>query len=330
MGVETYNFPGVNAAHPEHPMAVRLSDGSEHQGTPENPLAVRDADGSGFIIPDPTDSPVDPGNSSIVLLGAGEVFTGAAYEILAADNWSSVSVTAYSDVVSAVAGLSLQFSPDGTNWDRVVARTVEAGQAVQVVEDVAYRFFRVVYTNGAGIQAEFRLTTIFGNKAADLGTANDYPLKLVVALMDGGNNSMAVDGSVTPVELTYEHSGVDVDIYRIMVSWEDDGNWWAERFAGFAAELTNGCTLEHTRDGVVIPLVNGIPVKNNFDMESLMYDVNIQNLGQGATFLSSRYTFARFGRPIRLRAGDSMTWRVNDDLTGLIEGHAVIEGEFLV
>ena len=48
MGVEEFNFPGENAAHPKHPMAVRQSDGSAFQGGVDNPLAVRFSNGEVF------------------------------------------------------------------------------------------------------------------------------------------------------------------------------------------------------------------------------------------------------------------------------------------
>ncbi len=48
MGVEEFNFPGENEAHPEHPMAVRSSDGTAFQGGVDNPLAVRLSDGEQF------------------------------------------------------------------------------------------------------------------------------------------------------------------------------------------------------------------------------------------------------------------------------------------
>ena len=101
-------------------------------------------------------------NSTIALLGSGGVFTGKTEECA---NYSAITVFVHSDVASATDGLSLEFSSDGSNWDRKRKYTVDAnsdGDSAPVhTASIVSEYFRVVYTNGTKQQSEFRLQTIY-------------------------------------------------------------------------------------------------------------------------------------------------------------------------
>jgi hypothetical protein len=98
----------------------------------------------------------DPNNSSTTSLGVSGVYTGTAIEIT---NYSAINVAVKSDVASATDGLSMQFSPDGINWDHTHNYTVGVG-GVSFCQAVELRYFRIVYTNNTSAQTYFRLTTI--------------------------------------------------------------------------------------------------------------------------------------------------------------------------
>ena len=92
----------VDAKHIQH-MRLDIGSGtSESVVTGSNPFPTLS---SGTIV---------ASNSSISPLTGGGVFTGAAMEIT---NYAVINVCVYSDVASATNGLTVQFSPDGTNWD---------------------------------------------------------------------------------------------------------------------------------------------------------------------------------------------------------------------
>jgi hypothetical protein len=103
---------------------------------------------------------LDPTNSSTTPLGIGGVFTGAAFEVT---GYVAINVNVMSNVASATNGLSVQFSPDGTNWDHSHSTTYTAATGVGYIFNAEYRYARVVYTNGATAQSFFRLQTIFKN-----------------------------------------------------------------------------------------------------------------------------------------------------------------------
>jgi hypothetical protein len=101
---------------------------------------------------------VDPNNSSTTALGAGGVFTGAAFNIT---SYAAINVNVKSDVASATNGVKVEFSTDGTNWDHSHSTTYTAATGVGYIFNAEFKFARVVYTNGASAQGIFRLQTIF-------------------------------------------------------------------------------------------------------------------------------------------------------------------------
>ena len=101
---------------------------------------------------------VDSGNSSVIPLGIGGVFTGSAFEVT---NYTSINVNVASDVASATNGVKVEFSPDGTNWDHSHSTTYTAVSGVGYAFNTEFKYARVVYTNGGSAQAYFRLQTIF-------------------------------------------------------------------------------------------------------------------------------------------------------------------------
>lgn len=96
-------------------------------------------------------------NSSTTPLGGGAVFTGTSVNT---QGYGSATISVISDVASAANGLSIQQSSNNTNWDIVDSYTVAAGVASKINVPRQAVFMRVVYTNGAGAQASFRLQTI--------------------------------------------------------------------------------------------------------------------------------------------------------------------------
>lgn len=141
---------------------------------------------------------VSENNSSTVVLGVSEVFTGEADDVT---QYSSISITAKSDVDSASSGLSLEFSVDGTNWDRkLLGHVVGTNSHIHTLK-VINKFFRVVYTNGTTGQAYFRLQVLYH-------TTNSLPL-----INRSGQPQNTVDCIVTRPA-----TDIDLDYARIHVN----------------------------------------------------------------------------------------------------------------
>lgn len=96
-------------------------------------------------------------NSTDSTLEADEVFTGTMEDIR---NTAVIMVMTTSDVASATDGLSVEFSPDGVNWDNTDEFTIMAGAAKTFSFQPSGAYMRVVYTNSGDAQSYFRLQTI--------------------------------------------------------------------------------------------------------------------------------------------------------------------------
>jgi hypothetical protein len=104
-----------------------------------------------------TTGDVSAGNSSVATLSGGATFTGTSESTL---EYAVIVVSLYSDVVSATDGLVIQQSKDGTNWDHDDKFTIPAATGKTFSFQPQAEYFRVLYTNGAGAQSTFRLSTI--------------------------------------------------------------------------------------------------------------------------------------------------------------------------
>lgn len=105
---------------------------------------------------DPLAATVNSANSSTTPLSGGATFTGTAVDVSA---YARISVFIDTDVDGT---LKMQFSADGTNWDRTkpvaIDQTIAGGSTHTLA--VATQYFRVLVENGASAQSHLRLATI--------------------------------------------------------------------------------------------------------------------------------------------------------------------------
>ena len=91
-------------------------------------------------------------------LAISGVFTS---QVLDTAGLASVNTFIHSDQASAASGVVFEWSTDGTNWDLSdVSPDLVAATALTAVLVPKARYFRVVLTNGAVIQATFRLQLV--------------------------------------------------------------------------------------------------------------------------------------------------------------------------
>ena len=87
------------------------------------------------------------------LLDANETWTSSAVKTKLA---GSVRGIVFSDESGS---LTIEFSSDGTNWDyETTAISITGGTGKSFNESVVAPYYRLVYTNGATGQGEFRIT----------------------------------------------------------------------------------------------------------------------------------------------------------------------------
>lgn len=129
--------------------------------------AITDSNGNEAIINNDgqlqvvLDGAVDAGNTTRVLLGAGESFIGIAKNTL---NFAIVFVTIKTDVISGIDGLVIEFSTDGENdWDDSDVYTIGVNE-INKLKLFSFQpgklFYRINYKNGANPQTYFDFQTI--------------------------------------------------------------------------------------------------------------------------------------------------------------------------
>lgn len=132
---------------------------------------------------------ISTSNSSTATLGVGGVFTGTAEEIT---DIAIFYVNAYSDQASATDGLSVQQSTDGVNWDHDDVYSVPAATGKTYSFQAASKWMRIVYTNGAIAQTEFRMQTslksVYGKPSSHRiqdSISDDDDAELVKSVLSG-------------------------------------------------------------------------------------------------------------------------------------------------
>jgi len=156
----------VHVANPaNNPVNTRTLDSSGNPYTDSNALPIKIIGSSGNTADVNTEGQihvvqrgkVDVNNSTAVTLSAGGVFTGSWVETL---DYAVITVLVYSNVISKTDGLEVQFSSDGTNEDGCDLFTIAAETGKTFSFQPQGQYYRIKYTNGSTIQAEFRLQSI--------------------------------------------------------------------------------------------------------------------------------------------------------------------------
>ena len=147
---------------------------------------------------------------------------------------------------------------------------------------------------------------------------------------DGTGTYNAVGNySSTPTEflLVPEKS---VRVHRLLITVEAAFGFKAEIYGSDVA-LTNGINLEvRDHDDVVLGLfTDRHSVKTNAHWAMYCFDVDVKSwrtAGSGNELLTARWTFSRMGAPLWMRAGHKLAIKLNDDFTGLVLHHFVVQG----
>ncbi len=164
-----------------------------------------------------------------------------------------------------------------------------------------------------------------------------YPAHLYLTddgTQDGEKNANGTYASVTPFWLT--PVGADIlSIERMLVEVEDTNGMTAAEYGNLGAALTNGITVQIiASDGstVISDLTQGVPIKTNAAWRRYCFDVAVDAWGGAAPVndvLSVRWTFAKSGVPLILKAGQRLQVNLHDTLTGLIAHYFGIQGHYL-
>ena len=229
-------------------ITVRLSNGSKFYeargggmyGTSGGDQVFRNSEGD-KVFPLVDDSgqlhtvmegKVDDNNSTINSLLADEVFTGTATNVLA---YSGITLLVYSDVASASDGVSIQFSPDGTDWHIGETYDLIAGSTKFFTPPVQSKYYRIVYTNGSSDQADFHIHAVLKKQPVKWSSHNiDDPIKdqddaeLVKAVITGKktngdfDNVSLTNGANMKVSLEEYDSAFNTNPLPVQITSQDN------------------------------------------------------------------------------------------------------------
>ena len=167
---------------------VMLEDESGNVINSGNPLPTSGGSSSSGLV--------SINNSSATPLGIDGVFTGVGDDVT---QYSSVSITWSADVDSANSGMLLQFSTNNVNWDKSIpveshvgASETEFGGIHRLA--ITAKYFRVIFTNGAIAQANFRLQVLYH-------TFNSMPLISRMEQQLNTTSDVALIRPVTNIQL---------------------------------------------------------------------------------------------------------------------------------
>lgn len=145
-----------------------------------------------------------------------------------------------------------------------------------------------------------------------------------------GTKDAAVNGSSTAVTYKYQPpNGVIAVIARMLVHYGDTLAPSADDYGNITA-LTNGLLVQVRNvvdDSVVTDLLDGEPIKKNSDWSRFCYDLGLDDFGAGDNFLKVRWTFSKSGQPLEIHDAQYLCAVIQDDLTGLVEHHFMIQGK---
>lgn len=147
---------------------------------------------------------------------------------------------------------------------------------------------------------------------------------------DAGDTSMNVNGSVTPVKFHYRApDDLQCVLSRINISIFDAGPTGSE-FGGIPA-LTNGITftIEDKAGKILIDLSDGVGVKQNRGFGLLAGPDWALATGAGVDAVTVRWTFARAGRQLLLKSGQTFVCTVRDDLLAINDMGMMVQGYYL-
>lgn len=158
------------------------------------------------------------------------------------------------------------------------------------------------------------------------------PLIRHLDIVGDGSGAKNANGDYSGAEerfLIAPAAGEIMRLARMLVTIEDTAGFRAERYGSFAAALANGIHLKFVRDGVdILTYTDGHAIQTNAEWGHFCYDVDLKTWGAGDEFVIARWTFAATGTCIRLvgDALESFDVVLNDDLTGLLGHHFVVQG----
>ena len=145
---------------------------------------------------------------------------------------------------------------------------------------------------------------------------------------DGTGTSNCIgDYSSAALEVYYSPpAGQLWAITRMIVSIEDTSGMQAQEYGNLGGALTNGITVKVAMGGAADNVLTPDAIKTNGHWPIFCHDSTVHTWGSGNEVFTARWTFAKAGSPVVLGQNDKIVVTLNDDFTGLINHHFLVQG----
>lgn len=244
------------------------------------------------------------------------------------DSIKTLLIHFHRTIVTPLIGIG---SSEGGNFSNVKVIAVLSG-GIEIVladnsadnTDKTTQFFQFPNAGLNALKLEFHttdsvsITNIYIPKLRPVSAIMETGVKYATSykspyLLNGGSQSMAVNGSVAPVDFEYEITGLtNAKWIRSFIDLQDGAqNFDPEDFGALTA-LTNGVDIIVVKGGIETVMENW---KTNMDISMTMY--NFDSPFKIGAYIGRWTITSDIGSPITLNPGDKVILRVNDDLSGL-------------
>jgi hypothetical protein len=176
---------------------------------------------------------VDNNNSSVVALGSNGVFTGVVTDVT---KYSSIFINVFADQNSAIGGLTISFSTNGTDFSTTSYNTFSymASTFFTNTSEVLGQYYKITFTNGTVAQTTFRLQVILdaisslttsrisgllpnGADYREIKSTSSGALAVAIATPTTAFGEVSMAQNETSVQGDYVY-GINTDIYRAITS----------------------------------------------------------------------------------------------------------------
>lgn len=231
-------------------------------------------------------------NTTTTPLGSNATFTGGWQDCL---NYQEVNISILSDKNSATNGLVFQWSADGVNiGDTDVFSYYTASGGTNYTPNPAFRYFRVLYTNGAVAQTTFSLQTIlrrsmtggsFHRIDSTLKDDNDARLTITIPKLKTAQNTYVSQTATTAgnakVSIEEIESNVVIPISTTPLATVYNGSKTVPTVTAetIGSQATTSVTIKALSTNTVAVYVGttGVTTSTGFELlagESVTLDVN--------------------------------------------------------
>jgi len=134
------------------------------------------------------------------------------------------------------------------------------------------------------------------------------------------------DYSTTAAEVFYQAPAKYV-IHTVFATIADASAMNQVDYGAIAGGLTNGVTLWIMKQGVEIPLLGGLVIKNNQQWLNVTPDALLTNFpGVPQSFIPVFRLTEGYGSPLVLNPGERFIVKLHDDFTGLVDHTFTLRG----